>query len=120
MSTTRRRREEMAPAGHSPLSSLMRPAARTFFNAPACDDLDALSAQVAFLGVPWDQGVIIPMIRSGASAGPRLVRDTRTRLKDTLPDGSSAGWFDIETERQHLTGVRLADCGDVLLAAGDT
>ena len=110
----------MAPEGRSPMSSLMRPAARTFFNAPACDDLDALEAQVAFLGVPWDAGVIVPMIRSGASAGPRLVRDTRTRLKDTLPDGSSAGWFDIETERQHLRGVRLADCGDVLLGAGDT
>ena len=78
----------MAPDERSPMSSLMRPAARTFFNAPVCDDLDALEAQVAFLGVPWDAGVIVPMIRSGASAGPRLVRDTRTRLKDTQPDGS--------------------------------
>jgi len=104
----------------SSMADLIRPAARTFFNAPACDDLDALDANVGFLGVPWDQGVIIPMIRSGASAGPRLVRDTRTRLKDTLPDGSSAGWFDIETEQHHLRGVRLADCGDVLLGAGDT
>ena len=69
----------------SSMADLIRPAARTFFNAPVCDDLDGLDAEVGFLGVPWDQGVIIPSIRSGASAGPRLVRDTRTRLKDTLP-----------------------------------
>lgn len=104
----------------SSMADLIRPAARTFFNSPMCDDLDGLDADVGFVGVPWDQGVIIPSIRSGASAGPRLVRDTRTRLKETLPDGTSAGWFDIETEQHHLRGVRLADCGDVLIGAGDT
>jgi agmatinase len=101
------------------LGQLTRPAARTFFAAPACDDLDQLDAQVAFIGVPWDQGVILPVIRSGAYAGPKLVRDTRTRLKETRPDGTSAGWFDVETERMHLVGVRMADCGDVLVAGGD-
>jgi agmatinase len=101
------------------MTELIRPAARTFFAAPACDDLDALAAQVAFIGVPFDAGVIVPMIRSGTSAGPRLTRETRTRLKETLPDGTSAGWFDVETETQYLRGVRLADCGDVQVAAGD-
>ena len=99
--------------------TLIRPALRTFFGSPACDDLARLDAQVAFVGVPWDQGVIIPFIRSGAFAGPRLVRETRTRLRETRPDGTSAGWFDIETERHHLAGVRMADCGDVLVAGGD-
>ncbi|MDL2335660.1 MAG: hypothetical protein QFC55_06490, partial [Chloroflexota bacterium] len=51
---------------------IIRPALRTFFGSPACEDLSKLSAQIAFVGVPWDQGVIIPMIRSGAYAGPRL------------------------------------------------
>src|SRR6266540_4360506 len=69
--------------------TIVRPATRTFFGAPPADSLDRLDAQVAFLGVPWDQGVIIPFIRSGAYAGPRLVRETRTRLRDTLPDGTS-------------------------------
>ena len=50
---------------------MRRPAARTFFNAPVCDDLDALQAQVAFLGVPWDAGVIVPMIRSALKAARR-------------------------------------------------
>lgn len=99
--------------------NLLRPALKTFFGSPACDDLDRLEAQVGFVGVPWDQGVIIPLIRSGAYAGPRLVRETRTRLRETQADGTSAGWFDIETERHHLKGIRMADCGDVLVAGGD-
>jgi len=107
------------PGGHSSDETIIRPATRTFFGAPPTEDLSALDAQVAFLGVPWDQGVIIPFIRSGAYAGPRLVRETRTRLRDTQPDGTSAGWFDIEAERHYLAGVRLADCGDVLVAGGD-
>lgn len=104
----------------SPIESLLRPAGRTFFGAPPAGDVDHLAAQVGFLGVPYDQGTIIPSIRSGQFAGPSLVRDTRTRLRETRPDGTSAGWFDIETERQYLEGLRLADCGDVLVAGGDT
>jgi agmatinase len=99
--------------------TLIRPALRTFFGAPACDDLSKLDAKVAFVGVPWDQGTIIPMIRSGAYAGPRLVREARTRLRDTRADGTSAGWFDIESEQMRLAGIRMADCGDVLVAGGD-
>ena len=106
-------------AAQRSIGPLTRPAARTFFAAPACDDLDTLDAQVGFIGIPWDQGVILPVIRSGAFAGPKLVRDTRTRLKETRPDGASAGWFDVETETMHLAGVRMADCGDVLVAGGD-
>jgi agmatinase len=107
------------PAERPAMETMIRPATRTFFGAPPAADLDALDAQVAFVGVPWDQGVIIPFIRSGAYAGPRLVRETRTRLRDTLADGTSAGWFDIEAEREFLAGVRMADCGDVLVAGGD-
>ena len=100
------------------IQPLVRSATRTFFGSPVCDDLDTLEAEVGFIGVPWDQGVIIPFIRSGAYAGPRLVRETRTRLRETKADGTSAGWFDIETERHYLDGVRMADCGDVFVAGG--
>lgn len=109
----------MAQPDRPSSDTLVRPATRTFFGAPAVADLDVLDAQVGFLGVPYDQGTIIPFIRSGSFAGPRLVRETRTRLKETRPDGASAGWFDIETERQYLDGIRMADCGDVLVAGGD-
>jgi agmatinase len=109
----------MTDSAEQPIGPFTGPASRTFFGAPAVDDLDQLNARVGFLGVPTDQGVIIPFIRSGAFAGPRLVRETRTRLRESRPDGTSAGWFDIETERHYLEGVRLADCGDVLIAGGD-
>src|SRR3981081_4400921 len=98
-----------------PLGPLTRPATRTFFGAPAVDDLDRLDARVAFLGVPTDQGGIIPFLRSGVCPGPRRVPETRPRRRETRPDGTSAGWFDIETERHYLEGLRLADCGDVLI-----
>ena len=111
----------MAVHPDEPIGPLTRPGTRTFFGAPQVDleTADSLEADVGFLGIPTDQGVIIPFIRSGAYAGPRLVREARTRLRETRPDGTSAGWFDIETERQYLEGVRLADCGDVLIASGD-
>src|SRR3972149_448198 len=60
-----------------------------------------------------------PGVWRPASSGAPLVRETRTRVRETRPDGTSAGWFDIETERHHLAGVRMADCGDVLVAGGD-
>ena len=78
-----------------PVGPLTRPATRTFFGAPAVDDLDRLDARVAFLGVPTDQGVIIPFIRSGAFAGPRLVRETRTRLRESRPDGADSGYHEL-------------------------
>src|SRR5437868_8527396 len=92
-----------------PVGPLTRSATRTFFGAPAVDDLDRLDARVGFLGVPTDQGVIIPFIRSGAFAGLRLARETRTRLRETPPDGASAAGFVIETERHSLQRVRPAD-----------
>jgi agmatinase len=99
---------------------LLRPAGSTFFGAPAIHDLDGLNAQVAFLGVPYDQGTLIPALRSGTSGGPRSVREAYTHLRATTPDGTSEGFFDIDDEQMQLEGVRLADCGDVLIAGGDS
>jgi agmatinase len=93
---------------------------RTFFGAPLSPDLERLEAEVAFLGVPFDQATVVPVIRSGTFGAPRAIREAYTHLSRTLPDGTSAGWFDIEDERMHLEGVRMADCGDVMIAAGDS
>src|SRR5437763_15435089 len=101
----------MAGEPEQPVGPLTRAATRTFFGAPAVDDLDRLDARVAFLGVPTDQAVIIPFIRSGAFAGPRLARETPTRLRESRPDGTSPSPFDIATRRHDLDGVRPADCG---------
>jgi agmatinase len=93
---------------------------RAFFGAPACPSLDDLNAQVAFLGVPYDHGTYVPVVRSGTFGGPNAVRDAYTYLNHCEPDGTSAGWFDIEDERMHLQGVTMADCGDVVIAAGES
>ena len=95
------------------------PAPRTFFGAPRCDDLSTLNADVAFLGVPYDAGTLQPFIRTGQSGGPTVARASSYNQLDyswppsANPEGGSLGWFDVETKRDHLVGVTMADCGDV-------
>ena len=83
----------MAGDAEQPVGPLTRPATRTFFGAPAVDDLDQLNARIGFIGVPTDQGVIIPFIRSGAFAGPRLVRETGGSIsKPSVITSKASGW----------------------------
>ena len=95
------------------------PSPRTFFGAPRCDDLRDLDAEVAFLGVPYDAGTLQPFIRTGQSGGPAVARLSSFNQLDyswppvAKPEGGSLGWFDVETKRDHLVGVTMADCGDV-------
>ena len=62
----------MGDLGATSSKELLRPAGSTFFGAPAIHDLDGLNAQVAFLGVPYDQGTLIPALRSGTSGGTQV------------------------------------------------
>src|SRR5689334_24110607 len=110
----------MADQPNQPLEDLLRPPGHTFFGAPAVPDLSALKADVAFLGVPYDQGTGIPMIRSGTFGGPASMREAYTHLRRTKEDGTSDGWFDIENERVYLEGLRLADAGDVVVSPGNS
>lgn len=90
---------------------------RSFFGTPICEDLDELDAQVAFLGVPFDQGTTN---RPGARFGPNGVRDTMVyRYVNVAGEGGAAvapGYFDIDTVTTLLEGVTMADCGDVNVA----
>jgi agmatinase len=54
---------------------------RSFFKSPLCNNLDELDAQIAFLGVPYDQGVTYG--RPGARYGPNGIRDVE-RLYEYL------------------------------------
>jgi agmatinase len=92
---------------------------RTVFDAPAVARLEDLAADVAFLGVPYDQGNVPNFWRSGQSRGPRAIRESRMPLAVQPQDGVSSGWFDIESSRLYLHHVRFADCGDVPIAPGD-
>lgn len=47
----------------------------TFAKRPACLDWDAIEADVAVLGVPFDMGT---QYRAGARFGPRAIREAST------------------------------------------
>ncbi len=92
---------------------------RSFFNAPLCTDLNDLSADVAFLGVPFDQGTFN---RPGARYGPNGVRDVPFiyPYADPWKDEEARGYFDIDAGGvEQLKGVTFADCGNVTILPSD-
>lgn len=104
------------------------PAPRTFFGTPSVRDLDALDAQVAFLGVPYDGGTPQPGlggIPTGQSLGPAAARQASFDQFDySDPPGSereegAIGWYDIEADREYLVGVTMSDAGDVVIQGSD-
>lgn len=89
---------------------------RSYCGAPLCTDLDDLDAQVAFLGVPSDMGSLV----AGPRYGPNGIRDARVYSYAAPATGETAlGYYDVETERQRLEGVTMADCGDVTIWPGN-
>ena len=91
----------------------LRAQPRTFFNAPLCQDIEQLEADVAFIGVPFDQGTLG---RPGARFGPDALRDAPRAYSYSDPYGRQSvaeGFFDIDAEHELLRGVVMADCGNV-------
>ncbi len=76
----------------------------TFFGAPPSLDLKDLNGAIAFLGVPFDGAT---NDRPGSRFGPAAIRDASMRVRPLK------GWYDLDRDREILSGVRLADCGDV-------
>jgi agmatinase len=94
---------------------LIDPAPRTFFGVPSALEIGALDAQVAFLGVPYDGGTPQPGIPTGQRGGPAAARAASVDQFVHLE-----GWYDVETDRDHLVGVNMADVGDVAIQGSDT
>ena len=68
---------------------ILRAQPRSFFKAPLCANLDELEADVAFIGMPFDQGTLG---RPGARYGPDAIRDAPRAYSYTDPFGrQSAG-----------------------------
>ena len=91
----------------------LRARPRTFFNAPLCEDIAQLEADVAFIGVPFDQGTLG---RPGARFGPDALRDAPRAYSYSDPYGrqsAAEGFFDIDAQDELLRGVVMADCGNV-------
>ena len=98
----------------------------TFFGAPSCPDLDRFDAEVALLGVPYDQGSLIPYVRTGQAQGPKAVRANPTFFYSGNPfDGppgsgkASEGFHCIDDGKLYLNGVTMADIGDLVITPGD-
>jgi agmatinase len=84
----------------------------SFGRFPICEDLDALDADIAILGFPFDEG---SNYRSGSRMAPRKIRDVSLRF--SYPRGGTTGYFDVETGRtileHEIRNRRIWDCGDV-------
>ncbi|MBT4890197.1 MAG: hypothetical protein HON65_11665 [Rhodospirillales bacterium] len=85
----------------------------TFGKRPVCLDWDAIDADVAVLGAPFDLG---GQYRSGARFGPRSIRDA-----STLFSFGHAGAYDFEDDITYLDqSVRIVDMGDADMIHTDT
>ncbi|MBI2872704.1 MAG: agmatinase [Chloroflexi bacterium] len=112
-----RSRRTAAKLGHEEWP-VTRARPRSFFRAPLVNDLTQLKADVAFLGVPYDQGTLQ---RPGARYGPNAIRDVE-RVYDYLDawqEKEAQGYFDIDAAATLLQGVTMADCGDVTILPAD-
>ena len=79
------------------------------------------TAQVAFLGVPFDGGTPQPGNRTGQKLGPAAARHAsweQFAYGESLEDGA-VGWYDVESDRDRLRGVTMVDVGDVVIQGAD-
>ncbi|MCP5088985.1 MAG: agmatinase [Rhodobacteraceae bacterium] len=85
----------------------------TFAKKPYVEDWNAISADVAVIGAPFDFGV---QYRSGARFGPRAIREA-----STLFSFGHAGAYDHEDDATYLgADVRIVDMGDADIVHTDT
>ena len=98
----------------------------SFFGAPVCQDLTSFDQEVALLGVPYDQGSLIPYCRVGQSQGPNAVRTNPTFFYggnpfDGPPDPTKpcVGFVCVDDGKEYLRRVTMADIGDVVIPPGD-
>jgi len=105
MTTVFRRPSTAASPSHS--EGVVRHGFASFFRAPVVEDMETWRADVGFVGVPFDAGT---NDRPGARFGPAAIRDASTRYE---PEEDWPGWVDAERGVRILSGVSMADVGDV-------
>lgn len=96
----------MVPSAKSLGISPFGPA--SFVKAPIVELDQPWTADVAFLGIPFDQAT---GFRSGARWGPRGIRDMSVRFSALTAPGKP-GYFDLRSGRDRAT-CAIVDCGDV-------
>lgn len=84
----------------------------SFAKYPIVSDWDALKADIAVLGIPYDAGV---GFLSGTRLGPRRIREVSTHY-----GRGDAGFYDPERDEVYLGAPwRIVDCGDADIVTGD-
>jgi len=79
---------------------------RTFLRAPYVSDIKDLNADIAVIGVPFDEGTTG---KPGTRYGPRDIREASL----VYSWARKKGYFYIDTKRKVLEGISWADLGDV-------
>lgn len=82
----------------------------TFCRSPLLSSWEALSCDIAILGVPFDEGV---GFRPGTRFGPRSIREYSMRFPYFDPSLEERGYWDMEKRKRYLSHIRMTDCGDV-------
>lgn len=82
----------------------------TFCKAPYVFDPSAIDADVAILGIPFDNTA---SMRPGCRQAPRALRDASARFGWLGEPAGASGYFDIGEDAMLLKGVRMVDAGDV-------
>ncbi|MCH8298338.1 MAG: arginase family protein [Chloroflexi bacterium] len=98
---------------------IIRAQSRSFFKAPLCTNLEELDADVALIGIPFDQGTLG---RPGARFGPDAIRDAPRSYSYSDPYGKQTqaeGFFDIDAQDELLRGITMADCGNITIVPSE-
>jgi len=87
----------------------------SFAGLPRCEDLDALDAEIAIIGVPYGVPASMESSRAPSSEAPAAIRE------ESLRYGKYLTHHDIDLGGPLLNGhdIRLVDCGDVAMTPGD-
>ncbi len=110
---------QYTPGAASSDVAALDPRPRTMFRTPLCANIDELDADVAFIGMPFDQGTFG---RPGARYGPDALRDAPRAYSylDPFGQGKDAeGFFDADAGDELLRGITMADCGNVTVAPSE-
>lgn len=84
----------------------------TFAMAPLCEDLDNLDADVAVLGIPFEN----TMGNVGARMGPRAIREASVAGRSEIVNG----YYHLDDDTTYLGAPwKFVDCGDVPIAASE-
>jgi agmatinase len=98
----------------APLTTPVAIGQPTFLNLPRCNDLAALDADIAIIGVPYTVPYTLAESRQPSATAPATVREQSNRAV------WSFGHYDFDFGGPALAGrsVRIVDCGDVYMESG--